>query len=183
MYANVNISDSQKKKLRKALEAGCELSLRLLHSDLVGNNTIALTHSQLNRLQKAYESWKGITIRMTKRQVAHNKKIEGGFLSLLAGLASKVLPALGIGALTGLASTGVQKLVENGLYVKKDGCVCDVETDGKRLLLEPVSSKKSFTKLGDELYLKKEGKLYDGRGLLLGPNSPFKNVPILGMLL
>jgi len=183
MYANVNISDSQKEKLRKALEAGCELSLRLLHSDLVGNNTIALTHSQLNRLQKAYESWKGITIRMTKRQVAHNKKIEGGFLSLLAGLASKVLPALGIGALTGLASTGVQKLVENGLYVKKDGCVCDVETDGKRLLLEPVSSKKSFTKLGDELYLKKEGKLYDGRGLLLGPNSPFKNVPILGMLL
>ena len=46
MYANVNvnISDSQKEKLRKALEAGCELSLRLSHSDLVGNNTIALTH-------------------------------------------------------------------------------------------------------------------------------------------
>jgi len=184
MYANVNvnISDSQKEKLRKALEAGCELSLRLSHSDLVGNNTIALTQSQLNRLKKAYESGKGITIRMTKRQVAHNKKIEGGFLSLLAGLASKVLPALGIGALTGLASTGVQKLVGNGLYIKKGGCVCEVETDGKRLLLEPVSNK-SFTKLGDGLYLKKEGKLYDGRGLLLGPNSPFKNVPILGMLL
>ena len=85
---------------------------------------------------------------MTKRQVAHNKKIEGGFLSLLAGLASKVLPALGIGALTGLASTGVQKLVGNGLYIKKGGCVCEVETDGKRLLPEPVSNK-SFTKLGD----------------------------------
>ena len=48
MYANVNvnISDSQKEKLRKALEAGCELFLRLSHSDLVGNNTIALTQSQ-----------------------------------------------------------------------------------------------------------------------------------------
>ena len=101
---------------------------------------------------------------------------------MLAGLASKVLPALGIGALTGLASTEVQKLVGNGLYIKKGGYVCEVETDGKRLLLEPVS-KKLFTKLGDGLYLKKEGKLYDGRGLLLGPNSPFKNVPILGMLL
>jgi len=52
-----------------------------------------------------------MTIRMTKRQVAHNMKIERGFLSLLAGLASKVLHALGIGALTDLASTGVQKLV------------------------------------------------------------------------
>jgi len=26
-------------------------------------------------------------------------------------------------------------------------------------------------------------KLGDGKGLLLGPNSPFKNIPILGMLL
>ena len=86
---------------------------------------------------------------------------------MLAGLASKVLPALGIGALTSLASTGVEKLVGNGLYIKKGGCVCEVETDGKRVLLEPVSNK-SFTKLGDGLYLKKEGKLYDGRGLLLG---------------
>ena len=42
---------------------------------------------------------------------------------------------------------------------------------------------KGFAKLGDGLYLKKEGKIYDGKGLLLGPNSPFKNIPILGMLL
>ena len=40
-------------------------------------------------------------------------KIEGGFLPMLAGLISfltrTVLPALGAGALSGLASTGVQK--------------------------------------------------------------------------
>jgi len=49
-------------------------------------------------------------------------KVQGGFLPLLAGLASQalpfltstVLPALGVGALSGLASTGVQKLVGNG---------------------------------------------------------------------
>ena len=29
----------------------------------------------------------------------------------------------------------------------------------------------------------KQGGLYDGRGLILGPNSPFKNIPILGMIL
>jgi len=51
----------------------------------------------------------------------------------------------------------------------------EIETDGKRLLLEPVGvSMKLHSKLGDGLYLKKTGKIYDGRGLLLGPNSPFK---------
>ena len=33
------------------------------------------------------------------------------------------------------------------------------------------------------LYLKQGGKLYDGKGLLLGPNSPFANIPILGAIL
>ena len=180
----------KKKKLKKALAAGDQLSLRLSHTNLVGNDVIALTQSQLNRLKKAYETGKGITIKMTKTQIAHNMKVEGGFLPLLAGLAAKaipflistVLPALGVGALSGLASTGVQKLVGDGLYMKKGGCVCEVETDGQRVLLEPADGK-SFKKLGNGLYLKKEGKMYDGSGLLLGPQSPFKNIPILGMIL
>ena len=132
-----------------------------------------MTQSQLNRLQKAQQAGKGVTIKMSKSQVAHN--IQGGFLPLLAGLASQalpfltgtVLPALGQHpGLSGLASTGVQKL----------------ETDGRGLYLEPTSGK-GFSKQGDGLYLKKEGKIYDGTGLLLGPNSPFKNIPIFGMLL
>ena len=57
-----------------------------------------------------------------------------------------------------------------------------VETDGRGLYLEPTSGK-GFAKLGNGLCLKKEGKIYDGKALLLGPNSPFKNIPILGMLL
>ena len=91
-------------------------------------------------------------------------KVQEGFLPLLAGLASQalpfltgtVLPALGVGALSGLASTGVQKLVGNGLYIKKGRCVCEVETDG-RGLYEPTSGK-GFSKLGDGLYLKKRRK-------------------------
>ena len=39
-----------------------------------------------------------------------------------------------------------------------------------------------FETEGNGLYLMKEGGLYDGRGLILGPNSPFKNIPILGMI-
>jgi len=127
---------------------------------------------------------------MSKTQVARNMKIEGGFLSLLAGLASRaipliaktVLPALGVGALHSLSSTGVQKLVGDGLFINKGGCVCEVETDGKRVLLEPANEK-PLKKLGNGLYLRKEGKIYNGSGLLLGPQSPFKNIPILGMIL
>jgi len=88
-------------------------------------------------------------------------KIDGGLLRLLAGLAAKaipflastVLPALGVGALSSLASTGVQKLVGDGLYLKKGGCVCGVGTDGQRVLLEPANGNE-FKILGNGLYLK-----------------------------
>ena len=53
-----------------------------------------------------------MTIKMSRRQLAYNMKMEGGFLPMLAGLipflAGTVLPALGVGALSELASTGVQ---------------------------------------------------------------------------
>ena len=52
---------------------------------------------------------------------------------LIPFLTGTVLPALGVGALSGLASTGVQKLIGNGLYLKKGGLVCQIETDGSGL--------------------------------------------------
>ena len=113
-------------------------------------------------------------------------KTEEGFLPALAGLipflTGTVLPALGVGALSGLASTGVQKLIGNGLYLKKRGSVCQIETDGKGLYLGPTSGK-GFETVGNGLYLMKQGGLYDGRGLILSTNSPFKNIPILGTIL
>ena len=78
---------------------------------------------------------------MYKTQLAHNMKIEEGFLPALAGLipflTGTVLPALGVEVLSGLASTGVQKLIENGLYLKKG----QIDTDGKGLYLGPTSDK------------------------------------------
>ena len=72
-------------------------------------------------------------------------KIEGGFLPALAGLipflTGTVLPTLGVGALSGLTSTGVQKLIGNGLYLKKGSGVCRVETDGEWLYLGATSGK------------------------------------------
>ena len=109
----VNISEGQKEKLLHSIELGCpELSIRLGHEDLE-----SLTDSQVKKLAKALEKCKDITIRMSSEQLKHNKKIEGGFLGLLAGLAARallmiaktVLPALGVGALSRLASSEVQQ--------------------------------------------------------------------------
>ena len=123
---------------------------------------------------------------MSRRQFAYNTKIEGRFLPMLAELipflTGTVLPALGFEALSVLANTGVQKVIGNGLHLKKGGRVCQIETDGEGLYLEPASGK-GFETVGDGLYLMKQGGVYDGRGLSLGPNSPLKNFPILGMTL
>ena len=97
-------------------------------------------------------------------------------------IAKAVLPALGVGALSGLASTGVQKAMGSGLYLKKGGIVSQVETDGEGLYLKPYKGK-ALKGYGEGLYLKQGGTLYDGKGLLLGPSSPFKNIPILGAIL
>ena len=187
----VNISEGQKQKLHSALQVGAPVSIRLAYEDLNGSDVLALTNSQVNKMRKAYEGRKGVTIKMSKTQLSHNMKVEGGFIGMLASLAARalpmlaktVLPALGVGALTGLASSGVQKVMGTGttrksgqgLYLKKGGCVCQVETDGKGLYLGPVSGS-GFAAVGDGLYLKKGGKLYEGKSLL-------SSIPIVGPFL
>ena len=177
--------------LQHSVKTGCaSTSLRLGKDDLKGKHKLALTNAQINKLNKAKEQGKGITIRMSSKQLKHDIKVEGGFLGLLAGLATRALPmlaktvlaALGVGALSGLASSGVQKAMGSGLYLKRGGNVCQVETDGEGLYLKPYKGR-GLQSYGDGLYLKQGGKLYDGNGLLLGQNSPFKNIPILGAIL
>lgn len=190
-YAHgVTISDTQKNKIKSAIKNETDVSIKLSHSDLEGEEKLLLTKGQMNKMEKAYENGKGITIKMSKTQVNKNKAYEGGFLATLAALAARalpmiartVLPALGIGALQGAANSLTQKAIGSGLYMKKGGCVCQIETDGSGLYLSPINTK-ILTKYGDGLYMKRGGKLCDGSGLLLGPNSPFKSIPILGMIL
>ena len=186
----VSISNGQRDKIRKAIESKTGVSIKLANSDLIGDDLLALTKAQILRLQKALETGKGLTIKMSKAQVRKNLKVEGGFLGMLAGLAARalpflaksILPALGIGALTGVANAGVSKALGNGLYLKKGGNTMRVETDGKGLYLSPASGA-GLKKYGDGLYLSQDSGIVEGSGILLGPNSPLKNVPILGWLL
>ena len=70
----------------------------------------------------------------------------------------------------------------NGLYLHKSGhCVKLEPVEGNGLYLTPHSRLAGVS--GDGLYLKNGTSIYDGRGLLLGSQSPFKNIPILKWIL
>ena len=83
---------------------------------------------------------------MSQIQLAYNMKIEGRCLPMLTGLlpflTGTVLPAVGVGALSRVGSTGFQKLTGNILYLKKRGRVCQIETDGSGLFLGPAKDLK-----------------------------------------
>ena len=122
------VKEGQKEKIKKAFETNSKyITIRFGLTYLYGEDVIALTKSKVDRLVKAYEEKKGITIRMSKTQLAHNSKIEAGFLPALAGLipflTGTILPAFGVGASLGLASSGVQKLIGNG-FVSQEGRKC-----------------------------------------------------------
>ena len=74
---------------------------------------------------------------------------------------------------------GVQKLIGNGLYLKKGSGMCRIETDGEVLCLGPTSGK-GFETVG--IGLAWWNKVYDSIGLIVGPNISFKNIPILDMI-
>ena len=81
-YTNIKmrISEGQKDKIKKAFESNSKsITNRFKCSDLHGEDIVALTKSQVDRLVEAYEEKKGLTINVKKTQLAHNAKIEGGF--------------------------------------------------------------------------------------------------------
>ena len=188
---NVNLTENQIQKLQQSINANCSAtSIKLGRNDLEGEHTLFLTKAQYNKPQNAKNRGKGITIRMSSRQLKHNMKAEGGFLGALLpaigavgrmvapallGVAKKAVPALATGAFSGLASTGVSKLFGNGLYLKKGGMIAQVETDGQGVYLRPYKGK-GLSSRGNGLYLKKGSNIYDGSGILT-------SIPIIGDIL
>ena len=118
-YVNysLGLSDGQRKNLAKAYKEKSCLTLRLSNNQLTGDFPMALTQTQVKKIQKAKASGTGIQIEISKTQMKSQTQ-NGGFLGALAKLAlpvvktvaSKLLPALGIGAASALAETGVKKM-------------------------------------------------------------------------
>ena len=187
----VSISQDQIDKLQSSLKstdaAHLPLSIKIRLRDSNNEHILLLTRAQIARMErmKAKGRRTSITIRFSKRQVEKNLVHRGGFLGLLAGLAARVLPALAKGLATGLASGAAEKMLNgggDGLYLFRSvHCIKVDPVEGNGLYLYPHTS--SHGSYGDGLYLKRGNTVHRGEGLILGKNSPFKNIPILGWIL
>ena len=118
----VKLSKGQMEKLSRAYVNKSPITLRLEKSDLKGNDEIMLTKTQIKRIQKAMKMNKGVDIKISKSQIRKVARHGGSLWSSLTGIASKALPMvmplakkaaapLATGALSGLASLGVNKLL------------------------------------------------------------------------
>ena len=180
----VFIPSSESKRLKNILQNKAKMhgvKIRINRSHQAGDDKtkLLLTAKQISRIEKGKR--KAVNIAMSRRQIGANMKYEGGFLSMLAGLAAKALPTILTGLAAGAISGAIEKSVSgDGLYVQK-GKHCyradPVEGDGLFLSKHPNISQ------GDGLFLKQGQNIYNGDGLLLGANSPFKNIPVLGWIL
>ena len=65
----VTLSQNQKTKLAKAFEKREPLTIRLSHSELTGPDELMLTKTQIGRIQKSYNSGKGVDLKISKTQI------------------------------------------------------------------------------------------------------------------
>ena len=126
------------------------------------------TKSQINQINKAYQTGGQLVIKSTRKQ------IEGGFLGTLASIGIPIAISL------------VSKMLGSGLQVDRRGSsnsanvyVPPTDGGGYHYPLPPpfVGSWENPIGMGVK---KKKSK---GKGLLLGKNSPFNSIPILGTIL
>ena len=185
----VNVSTDQTNKLKEAITSQSKaVSLKFSKEDIQkpADHTLLLTNRQIAKLQKAQTAGKASRIILSRKQIITNDRHEGGFLGRLAGLASKILPVLLGGIATGVISGGIEKAIKGGrgsgfFLHKKNHCYKVTPTRGNGLYLSP---RPRFTGiLGDGLFVKRGKEIVDARGLLLGANSPFKNIPLLNLIL
>ena len=124
----VNLTDNQKKSLASAMNHNTPLTLRLKHSNLIGNDELTLTKTQLKRIQKSLNNRTGADIKISKTHIRKVAKQRGSLFSTLASLGARVLPyavkglskavpALATGAVSALGSLGIDKIFGKGINV------------------------------------------------------------------
>ena len=181
----LKISDNQKEKIKLAIKNNEAVTIRV---EDIGDDILALTTTQINKINRAFEEGKGVNIKLSKQQLNHNKDhVTGGFIGLLARaalpFAAKVLPQVGkhlaLGSLAGVATNLVNKVLGKGLYLKRGGCVCKIKDDrGEGLYLKPMRTNE-LDNYGDGLYLKNDNGIIEGSGII---GEITKDIPLLNIL-
>lgn len=185
----ITVADNQIPKLKRAIHGkNKRVTITFDKNDVqkqpCGDHTLLLTTGQILKLQKAQSSGSACSIIMRRKQIESNLQHEGGFLPILAGLAAKFVPAA-LGALaSGALSGGIEKLIRgNGFFLHKNSNWYKMTpaTKGTGLYLSP---RPRFPgNYGNGLFVKRGKEICDGSGIILGPNSPFKNIPLLNLIL
>ena len=139
----------------KMLQKGIEVPVKFLVNLI--NMKEMLTNAQKTLIGKGLQSGKGIVLKPTKRQ------IHGGLLGTLA--------AIGIPMAIELAS----KIFGKGLHVPPKAAA-GLQVSQKPFLWQPPPFYGTWKGQG-------RGRGKKGKGLLLGENSPFNQIPILGAIL
>ena len=161
----------------KMLQKGIEIPVKFLVNLI--NMKEMLTNAQKTLIGKGLQSGKGIVLKPTKRQ------IHGGFLGTLAAigipmaieLASKIF---GSGLQTPRKAGG--KGAGQGLQTPRKagtGVGQGLQVSQKPFLWQPPPFYGTWEGQGRGA----KGKGLQGSGLLLGDNSPFNHIPILGAIL
>ena len=170
MQGGAVLPDAIVKMLQKGIEVPVKFLVNLI------NMREMLTNAQKTLIGKGLQSGKGIVLKPTKRQ------IHGGLLGTLAAigipmaieLASKIF---GSGAGQGLQVSS--KAGGKGLQVSKKtgvGVGQGLQVSQKPFLWQPPPFYGTWRGEG-------RGRGKKGKGLLLGDNSPFNHIPILGAIL
>ena len=121
----VSLSKGQLEKLSRAYNNNSAITIRLARNELSGPHEIMLTKTQINKLKKAMSKGTGSDIKISKTQIRKAVRQGGSLWGSLISLGSKFLPMamplakkaiapLATGALSGLASLGVDKTFGKG---------------------------------------------------------------------
>ena len=145
----------------KMIQRGIEVPVKFLVNLI--NLKEMLTNAQKTLIGKGLQSGKGIVLKPTKRQ------IHGGLLGTLA--------AIGIPMAIELAS----KIFGKGLQVPRKAAA-GLQVSQKPFLWQPPPFYGTWGK-APAWEGQGRGKGKKGKGLLLGENSPFNQIPILGAIL
>ena len=152
----------------KMLQKGIEIPVKFLVNLI--NMKEMLTNAQKTLIGKGLQSGKGIVLKPTKRQ------IHGGLLGTLA--------AIGIPMAIELASKIFGSGAGQGLQTPRKAGGKGLQTPRKAGMGLQVSQK-PFLWQPPPFYgtWEGQGRGAKGKGLLLGDNSPFNHIPILGAIL
>ena len=121
----VSLSKGQLEKLSRAHDNSSAITIRLARNELFGPHELMLTKTQINKLKKAMSQGTGSDIKISKTQIRKAVRQGGSLWGSLISLGSKLLPMtmpiakkaaapLVTGALSGLASLGVDKIFGKG---------------------------------------------------------------------